>query len=140
MILVSACLVGVNCKYSGESNDTEEVHRYLENKVFVPICPEQLGGLTTPRPTCEIIGERVMSEHGVDCTEAFITGAEEVFKIAKLTGATEALLKEGSPSCGCHKVYDGTFSGQKITGMGFTAKLLRAHGITVISEKDLSNQ
>ncbi len=140
MIIVSACLVGVNCKYSGESNDSEAVHTFLKGKVFIPVCPEQLGGLSTPRSTCEIVGNNVMNEHGEDCTEAFVKGAQEVLKIAKLTDATKALLKDGSPSCGCHKIYDGSFSGQKINGMGLTAKLLAAHGLTVMSEKELPSQ
>lgn len=140
MILVSACLIGVNCKYSGESNNEESVHLQLKDKVFVPVCPEQLGGLTTPRPTCEILGGKVVNEHGEDCTEAFVKGANEVLKIAQLTGAKEAILKEGSPSCGCNKIYDGTFSGRKIDGIGLTAKLLKEHGLSVISEKELSNQ
>jgi len=140
MILVSACLVGVNCKYSGESNDEKSVHTYLEGKSYIPVCPEQLGGLSTPRPTCEIVGDKVLNEHGEDCTAAFEKGAEEVLKIAKLCGCSSAILKEGSPSCGCNLIYDGTFSGKRISGMGLTARLLSESGISVQSEKDLLNQ
>lgn len=137
MILVSACLVGINCKYSGENNDAESVHQFLEGQVYVPVCPEQLGGLPTPRPTCEIVGAQVMDENGLDCTASFVKGAEEVLKIAELLNVKKAILKEGSPSCGCNLIYDGTFSGVKINGEGITAKLLKKHGIPVMSEKEL---
>jgi len=137
MILVSACLVGLDCKYSGKNNASDSVYAYLKGKTYVPVCPEQLGGLQTPRPCCEIVGDQVINEHGLDCTKEFIKGAEETLKIAKLLGASEALLKEGSPSCGTHKVYDGTFTGVKIAGQGCTASLLRTHGVKVYSEEDL---
>jgi uncharacterized protein YbbK (DUF523 family) len=137
MILVSACLVGVNCKYSGENNDSAGVHKYLEGKAYVPVCPEQLGGLQTPRPCCEIVDDRVMNEDGLECTEAFLKGAEETLKIANLVDATEAILKEGSPSCGSNKIYDGTFSGVKIKGQGCTASLLKKNGIKIVSDTDL---
>lgn len=137
MILVSACLVGINCKYSGKNNDAEAVREYLKDKAFVPVCPEQLGGLQTPRPTCEIIGGKVMNEHGIECTEHFISGANEVLKIAKLVNAREAILKEASPSCGVNKIYDGTFSGKKIEGSGMTARLLKKNNIHVISDEAL---
>lgn len=137
MIIVSGCLIGLDCKYSGESNNTQEVHDYLRGKSYIPVCPEQLGGLSTPRPTCEIQGERVINEFGVDCTEQFEKGADEVSKIAEMTGATEAIFKEGSPSCGCNLIYDGTFSGRKIKGEGLTAKCLKEKGLKVISEKEL---
>jgi uncharacterized protein YbbK (DUF523 family) len=140
MILVSACLVGVDCKYSGENNDSQGVRKYLEGKVYVPICPEQLGGLQTPRPCCEIVADRVMNEHGLDCTKEFLKGAEETLKIAKLVGATEAVLKEGSPSCGSNKIYDGTFSGVKIKGQGFTANLLRKNGLKILSDTELEEK
>ncbi|MBN2898776.1 MAG: DUF523 domain-containing protein [Clostridia bacterium] len=137
MILVSACLLGVDCKYSGKSNDSEAVRDYLKGKIFVPVCPEQLGGLPTPRPTCEIVGDRVINEHGEDCTMQFVKGAEEVVKIAELLNVNEALLKEGSPSCGCNRIYDGTFSGSKIAGAGLTAKMLKSRGILVMSDEEL---
>lgn len=137
MILVSACLVGVNCKYSGENNDAEAVREYLKDKNFVPVCPEQLGGLQTPRPTCEIVDGKVINEHGLECTEHFFSGADEVLKIAKLVKAEVAILKEGSPSCGVNKIYDGSFSGKKIEGSGITARLLKDNEIRVISDEAL---
>lgn len=138
MILVSACLIGINCKYSGDNNENEKVKEYLKGKEFTLVCPEQLGGLSTPRPPAEIVGGRVITkEDNKDVTENFVRGAEETLKIAKLYVCSEAILKEGSPSCGCNLIYDGSFSGKKIPGKGITAKLLEEEGIKVKSEKDL---
>ncbi|MCC0631817.1 DUF523 domain-containing protein [Clostridioides sp. ZZV15-6388] len=138
MILVSACLIGINCKYSGDNNENKEVKEYLKGKDFILVCPEQLGGLSTPRPPAEIVGGKVITKEDYkDVTENFVRGAEETLKIAKLYVCSEAILKEGSPSCGCNLVYDGSFSGKKIPGKGITAKLLEEEGIKVKSEKDL---
>lgn len=147
MILVSACLLGINCKYSGDNNENDKVKEYLKDKQFVLVCPEQLGGLTTPRDPAEITklygdtvlnGEsNVVTNNGTDVTEAFLKGAEETLKIAKLYNSKEAILKESSPSCGSNFIYDGTFSGKKIPGFGVTAALLKSNGIKVISEKEL---
>ncbi|MCC0635927.1 MULTISPECIES: DUF523 domain-containing protein [unclassified Clostridioides] len=138
MILVSACLIGINCKYSGDNNENEEVKEYLKGKDFTLVCPEQLGGLSTPRPPAEIVdGKVITKEDNKDVTENFVRGAEETLKIARLYVCSEAILKEGSPSCGCNLVYDGSFSGKKIPGKGITAKLLEEEGIKVKSEKDL---
>nr|UWI50862.1 DUF523 domain-containing protein [Clostridioides difficile] len=138
MILVSACLIGINCKYSGDNNENEKVKEYLRGKEFTLVCPEQLGGLSTPRPPAEIVDGRVITkEDNKDVTENFVRGAEETLKIAKLYVCSEAILKEGSPSCGCNLIYDGSFSGKKILGKGITAKLLEEEGIKVKSEKDL---
>ena len=142
MILVSACLLGINCKYDGDNNKNENVKKYLEGKQFIIVCPEQLGGLTTPRVPSEIIKGsytdvyKVISKDGTDVTENFIKGAKESLKIAKMYNCKEAILKEGSPSCGSCKVYDGTFSGTKINGMGITAALLKKEGLKILSEKD----
>lgn len=138
MILVSACLIGINCKYSGDNNENKEVKEYLKGKDFILVCPEQLGCLSTPRPPAEIVdGKVITKEDYKDVTENFVRGAEETLKIAKLYVCSEAILKEGSPSCGCNLVYDGSFSGKKIPGKGITAKLLEEEGIKVKSEKDL---
>ena len=124
MIIVSACLVGINCKYNGDNNDNDKVKEYLKDKEYIIICPEQLGGLTTPRNPSEIIninGERkVFTCDNIDVTKNFINGAKESLKIAKIYNCKKALLKEGSPSCGCNFIYDGTFSGKKIPGQGIT--------------------
>lgn len=147
MIVVSACLVGVNCKYDGGNNDNEKVKKFLEDKEYVIICPEQLGGLTTPRKPSEInkIGgeavlcgdSKVISCENVDVTENFVNGAKESLKIAKLFNCQKALLKEGSPSCGCNLISDGNFKGNKIPGKGVTAALFIKNNIEVFSEKEL---
>lgn len=138
MILVSACLLGENCKYSGGNNRNEAVCRYLETREYVPFCPEQEGGLPTPRLPSEIRGERVCASDGADVTEAFRQGAEKALAKCRESGVDTAILKEGSPSCGCHLIYDGTFSGRKIPGRGITAALLEDAGIRVYSENDIS--
>lgn len=147
MLVVSACLVGVNCKYTGGNNDNEKVKEYLKDKKYVLICPEQLGGLTTPRKPSEINrvdgrdilhgNGKVISCENIDVTENFLNGAKESLKIAKIFNCTKALLKEGSPSCGCNLIYDGTFSGNKIKGKGVTAALFVENNIEVFSEKEL---
>lgn len=147
MLIVSACLVGVNCKYDGCNNDNEKVKEFLRDKQYVLICPEQLGGLTTPRKPSEINklgGEDVLSENSKvisceneDVTEHFIKGAKESLKIAKMFNCKKALLKEGSPSCGCNLIYDGTFKGKKVSGMGVTAALFNKNNIEIFSEKEL---
>lgn len=134
-ILVSACLLGTNCKYSGGNNYSEEVMEFLKDYEIIPICPEQLGGLPTPRPASEIIGDKVMNNEGTDVTSNYQKGAEEALKIAKLLGIKKALLKAKSPSCGNGKIYDGTFSGILTTGDGITTKLLKENNIEVITIK-----
>lgn len=137
MVLVSACLLGENCKYSGGNNLSETVCRYVEGREYVPFCPEQAGGLPTPRLPSEIRGERVYAGNGADVTDKFRKGAEKALALCREKGVTTAILKEGSPSCGCHLVYDGTFSGSKIPGRGITAGLLEDSGIQVFSENDI---
>ncbi|KHS58345.1 MULTISPECIES: DUF523 domain-containing protein [Terrisporobacter] len=147
MMIVSACLVGVNCKYNGGNNDNDKVKEFLKDKQYIIICPEQLGGLTTPRKPSEInqaggkevlIGNsKVISCENKDVTENFVKGAKESLNIAKIFNCKQALLKEGSPSCGCNLIYDGTFTGKKISGMGVTAALFNENNIEVFSEKEL---
>jgi len=138
MFIVSACLVGINCKYNGDNNTQESIIEYLKDKNYVPICPEQLGGLTTPRNPVEIIGDQFLDNEGTDYTKQFEKGAKESLKIVKLMKTIDGIiLKEGSPSCGVNKIYDGTFTNQKIKGTGCTAKLLKEEGYTVFSEKEL---
>jgi len=143
MILVSACLCGTNCKYNGENNLNREVMQLLAGGKALPICPEQLGGMTTPRPAVEISGgtgtdvldgnARVVSSSGMDTTENFIRGAREALNIARAAGVKEAILKAKSPSCGYGRIYDGTFSDRLIEGNGVTAELLIRNGIKVTS-------
>lgn len=136
-ILVSACLLGIDCKYSGGNNLNEKVLSYIADKEVIPICPEILGGLSTPRPPSEIIGEKVMNNENKDVTREYRKGAEEALKIAKLFNVKKALLKAKSPSCGCGKIYDGTFSSTLIDGDGITTRLFKENGIEVITEIDL---
>ena len=145
MLLVSACLLGINCKYSGENNLNTKITQQGSN--IVPFCPEQLGGLSTPRPPAEIIGgdgkdvlqghAKVITNTGKDVTKNFVAGAQMSLKLAQLTKAKTAVLKANSPSCGVNCIYDGTFSHSKRCGDGVTAALLRQHGIKVITEMDL---
>ncbi|MGB3367931.1 MAG: DUF523 domain-containing protein [Acidaminobacteraceae bacterium] len=137
MRLVSACLLGVNCKYSGENNSDTRVIDMLKHEILIPVCPEQLGGMSTPRYPAEIIADKVVNEEGLDVTEHFVKGARETLVLAKMFGIEEAILKDGSPSCASSLIYDGNFSKTKIKGEGYTARLLRKNGIKVISENDL---
>ena len=135
-ILVSACLLGVNCKYNGGNNYNEKINEFLSDKEIIPICPEIYGGLPTPRPASEIKGNRVINVEGKDVTNEFRKGAEETLKLAKMLGVKKALLKAKSPSCGYKMIYDGTFSNQLIEGNGITTELLLQEGIEVLTEKD----
>ena len=147
MILVSACLLGINCKYNGDNNKNEKIEEYLKDKEFILVCPEQLGGLSTPRDPSEIINidnddvingnTNIISNKNLDVTKQFKKGALETLKIANLYKCKEAILKEGSPSCGSNFIYDGTFTGKKINGSGVTTTLLKQNGIKVISGKDI---
>jgi uncharacterized protein YbbK (DUF523 family) len=137
MKLCSACLLGINCRYDGGNNRNEKLIKLAKAEIIIPICPEQLGGLSTPRPPAEKVGNSVLTNAGKDVSEAFQKGAEETLKIAKFYGVKEAILKQRSPSCGNGQIYDGTFSGIVITGDGMTAKLLKENNINVISEEDL---
>lgn len=136
-ILVSACLLGVNCKYSGGNNQNEKVLNYLKDKEVIPVCPEIMGGLSTPRPASERINGKVMNNIGEDVTDNYNRGAEETLKLAKLFNVKKALLKAKSPSCGKGKIYNGSFDGTLIDGNGVTTDLLIENGIEVISEIDI---
>jgi uncharacterized protein YbbK (DUF523 family) len=146
MYIISACLCGVNCKYNGKNNLNERCLKLFREGKAVLVCPEQLGGLQTPRNPVELDSTaskvlegngKVLSNESEDVTKQFVNGAYETLKIAKELGATKAILKEGSPSCGVNFVYDGTFTGNKIKGKGITALLLENEGITVFSDEDL---
>ena len=136
-ILVSACLLGVRCRYDGASKPNEAVLRLMEQHTLIPVCPEQLGGLATPRPPAERQGDAVRTRSGTDVTEQYRRGAEEALRLCRLYGCEAAVLKEKSPSCGAGAVYDGTFSGVLTTGNGVTAELLTANGIPVYGESQL---
>ncbi len=136
-ILVSACLLGTNCKYSGGNNLCPEVARLAEVCQLIPVCPEQLGGLPTPRPPAECQGDRVVNDQGADVTARFQRGAEEALALARRFGCEAAILKTRSPSCGHGVIYDGTFTGTKVPGSGVTARLLEREGIALYSEENL---
>jgi uncharacterized protein YbbK (DUF523 family) len=136
-ILVSACLLGIDCKYSGGNNYNEKVLEYIKDYEVIPVCPEIMGGLSTPRPPSERVGNKVINNQNIDVTKEYIKGANETLKLAKLFDAKKALLKAKSPSCGKGKIYDGTFSGTLIEGNGVTVDLLQSNGIEVITEQDL---
>ena len=135
-ILVSACLLGVRCRYDGKSKPHPAVERLMEQHTLIPVCGEILGGLPTPRVSAERQGERVVTADGRDVTAAYRRGAEEVLRLAERYGCKAAILKERSPSCGSGSIYDGTFTGTLTDGWGVTAELLRDHGICVIGESE----
>ena len=137
MILISACLAGVNCRYDGGNCYNEKIMELVKNGEAILVCPEQLGGLSTPRVPAEIINGKVISKDGIDVTEEYKKGATEVLKLAKCLNINKAIFKSKSPSCGCGIIYDGTFSGNKVTGNGITTQVLLDNGINVITEKDI---
>lgn len=141
-ILISACLLGINTKYDGGSNKVSKLIDLIKDVTFIPICPEQLGGLSTPRPPAEIILEdeklTVVNNQGENVTSQFVKGAKETLKTAKLYNCKYAILKERSPSCGSSKVYDGSFQGKVRHGKGVTAALLQDNGIKVYSEESIN--
>lgn len=140
-IVVSACLLGVRCNHVGEGNRSDAVVALRATHRLVPVCPETAGGLPTPRPAAERQSDgRVVTEAGDDVTDAYRRGADAAVALAAATGAQRAVLKARSPSCGCHQIYDGTFTRTLRAGEGVTAAALRAAGLTVESEEDLQRQ
>lgn len=137
MILVSACLAGIKCRYDGKDNANNKVIEMVKKGIAIPICPEQLGGLQTPRIPAEIIEAKVINKKGDNVTSQFKKGAKETLRIAELANCHKAILKQSSPSCGYGKIYDGTHTGRIIEGIGLTAKLLSQNGIIIITEEDL---
>ncbi len=138
-LLISACLMGFECKYCGGSNyiGDEKLAALKEKYRLIPACPESAGGLPTPRDPSERIGDRVFSNHGADVTENYRKGAEAALFLCKKYGCKKALLKAKSPSCGRDVIYDGTFSGTLTQRHGVTAELLIENGVEVISEKEI---
>jgi len=145
--LISACQLGIKCRWDNKDSKKEKAIELLKSEILIPVCPEQLGGLKTPRPRQEIQGgtgedvldkkSKVINEIGEDVTEQFIKGAEETLKIANLFQVKEFIGKSFSPSCGCGKIYDGTFSTKLNNGDGVTTALLKRSGIKIIREEDL---
>lgn len=138
-ILISACLLGQYCRYDGQTKVYPQVQALLgrDDIHLIPVCPEQCGGLATPRPAAERQGKRVVTTNGSDVTSQYQRGAEAALYWARLFHCTKAILKEKSPSCGHGQIYDGTFSRTLTVGDGVTAALLRAEGLEIIGESDL---
>lgn len=145
MILISACLAGINCKYSGGNNLNPNLRDLVNSGKAVPVCPEQLGGLITPRTPAEIIKDseeniKVITKTGTDVTKEYILGAERALAIAKALNIKTAVLQSRSPSCGCGYIYDGTFTKHLIVGNGITAELFIKNGIKVFSDETYLKQ
>ena len=138
-ILISACLVGDKTRYDGKSNYHPLIKELLQKYELIPFCSEVEGGLSIPRTPSEIQGERVINKKGKDVTKNYLLGAEKALNICKYLDIKIAILKDGSPACGVHQIYDGNFSGHKIKGMGITASLLAKNGIKVISEDEIES-
>ena len=137
-MLVSACLLGIACNHRGAASPSPATVRLADDHRLIPICPEVAGGLPTPRPAAELQPDgTVRTADGVDVTDHYLRGAAAAADLARAAGATEAVLKARSPSCGCHEIYDGSFSRTLVEGVGLTASALRAAGLTVRSEEDL---
>ena len=142
-ILVSACLVGNNCKYNGKNNKNEKIIEFLKDKEVILVCPEVMGGLSTPRLKSEIVTSnkelKVINEEGKDVTNNFTVGAQIALKRAIANNVKLAILKEKSPSCGVKQIYNGEFNGTKVDGSGVFARLLKENGIEVLTEEDFAS-
>jgi uncharacterized protein YbbK (DUF523 family) len=136
-VIVSACLAGLAARYDGTSMPHPEVLELLRRGRALPVCPEQLGGLPTPRPPHEIAEGRVLDITGADRSEQFRSGAEQALQLALRAGCKRAVLKSRSPSCGSGMVYDGSFSGGLVPGDGLFAKMLKEAGIEVLTEEEV---
>ena len=138
--LISACLCGENCRYDGSRFDYPALRQLVEDGIALPYCPEHAGGLPIPRKPCEIVGEQVLAADGTDCTSEYTRGADGALALCRKHGIAAAILKDGSPSCGSTRIYDGTHTGIKISGMGLAARLLSQNGITLYSETNLPKE
>ena len=136
MILVSACLCGINCKYNGKNNYNEKIFNLVKEGIAIPICPEQLGGLSTPRIPSEIKNGKVINKEGIDVTDNFIKGANEVLNLCKKLNINKVILKSKSPSCGKGKIYSGNFDGELVNGNGILTEILLKNNIEVINSDE----
>jgi uncharacterized protein YbbK (DUF523 family) len=139
-ILVSACLLGENCKYSGGNNYDQAVVDFVQGHRVIPVCPEVLGGLPIPRSPAELVDGVVINKVGISVDEQFRAGAEKALAIAKQNGAELAILQSRSPSCGVKEIYDGSFTGRKIPGQGVFAEMLQQAGIPALDAGELPGQ
>ncbi len=138
MILVSACLTGVPCRYDGTTATDEQLIAYFASlsMPILPICPEVLGGLPVPREPSEIVQGTVKTASGTEVHSSFHAGCTKAVDIARMYGVTCGVLNERSPACGVHHIYDGTFSKTLIKGQGLLAQYLRRAGIPVYTAKE----
>ena len=139
-VLVSACLVGENCKYNGGNNKNAKIIEFLKDKEVILVCPEVMGGLSTPRFKSEILGDKVINEYGDDVSEYFANGAKIALSKAIENNVTLAILKEKSPSCGVKKVYNGQFNGTLVKGSGVFSSLIGQLGIKILTEEDFKEE
>ena len=139
-VLVSACLVGENCKYNGGNNKNAKIIEFLKDKEVILVCPEVMGGLSTPRFKSEILGGKVINEYGEDVSEYFANGAKIALSKAIENNVTLAILKEKSPSCGVKKVYNGQFNGTLVKGSGVFSSLIGQLGIKILTEEDFKEE
>ena len=137
IIVVSNCLIGCNCRYDGKNCRSKDVRALAKGNVLIGVCPEQAGGLATPRNPAEIQGRKVISSAGKNVTREYARGAKAALDLAKLNKAQYAVLKAKSPSCGKGVIYDGTFTGGKTEGNGVTAQLFLDNGIEVFTEDEI---
>ncbi|MBU1006974.1 MAG: DUF523 domain-containing protein [Candidatus Omnitrophica bacterium] len=143
MILVSACLAGVNCAWDGKNKLNKEIKKLVDDKLAIPVCPEVLGGRSIPRTKTEIKGgsgkdvlngrAKVLDENGLDVTEEFLKGARAALELAKKYSVTKVILKSKSPSCGVDYIYDGSFNRKLVKGNGVTTALLIKEGVQCLS-------
>lgn len=136
MILISACLAGVKCRYDGQAKTDDRLQKLVQEGKAVAVCPEVLGDLGVPRMPCEIRNDRVYRKDGKDVTDAYVKGARKAFAICRKNHCTKAVLKEKSPACGVHLIYDGSFQGNTVKGQGILTTMLLEEGIPCFSEYD----
>ena len=139
-ILISMCLLGLACRYDGQPGKCPRELTLLDGHTLIPVCPEQLGGLATPRPPAERLGERVVTREGGDVTAQYRRGAEQALELARRYDCRAAVLKAKSPSCGSGRIYDGSFTRQLTDGWGITAQLLQENGLRVYDETQIALQ
>ena len=139
VIMVSKCLMGENCRYKGDNCRNEKILSLAKEHTLIPVCPEVMGGLPTPRAPGERVGDKVIANTGKDVTAEYTLGAQKALQIAKESGVDLCIFKAKSPSCGNGIIYDGTFTGNLIPGDGVTVELFIKHGFKIISEVDIEN-
>ena len=136
-VVVSACLLGENCKYNGGHNYSEKIAEFIEGREVIPVCPEVLAGLGVPRTPIEICGEQVVSRDGVDVTDALAQAVQTILRQIASEAVECVILKSRSPTCGAKQIYDGTFTGTLVEGMGVLAKALTEAGYRVLDAEEI---